>query len=109
MDMGSTALVMTGHEGVESGDTIFISKLKTTESGALQHASIVGVTHSGVALDTDIGTLSCVEMLVLMEIYLTVVELIHNIQWNSSSKCRDTPWELARKYRHQRLEWQGSS
>lgn len=68
MNMGSTALVVTGHKGVESGDTIFISKLKTTESGALQHASIVGITHSGVALDTDIGTLSCVQMLVLMGI-----------------------------------------
>jgi len=58
VNVGSTTIVMTGHEGIEGSDTIGIGGLKATEGGSLQDGGIVRVTHSRVALDTDVDTLA---------------------------------------------------
>lgn len=78
--MGSTTIVVAGHEGIEGSDTIGIGGLKATEGSSLQDGGIIRVTHSGVALDTDVNTLAEQESLALLSIILTIRQKAQNLR-----------------------------
>ncbi len=62
MDVGGTALVMARHQRVKGGDAVVVRRLDATKRRPLQDRRVVGVAHSGVALDTDIHALSHVSL-----------------------------------------------
>ena len=57
VDVRGASVVVPGHERVKGGNAISVRRLHAAERGAHQDRRVIGITHSGVALDTDVDTL----------------------------------------------------
>jgi hypothetical protein len=54
VNVSGTTAIVAGEESVESGDTMGISELQASECCALEHCGIMKISHTRVALDTDV-------------------------------------------------------
>ena len=54
MNVGCAAFVVARQEGVKGGNAVIISGLDAAQGSALEDRGIVGVTHTRIALNTNI-------------------------------------------------------